>query len=56
MTHEFTVEPVKDDTRLWHAGYCARCECGWEGDLRDRGETCLRDGFGHQREMKEGAA
>ena len=53
MTHEFTVEHVKDATGLYTAGWAARCECEWWGELRERGETCLRDGFDHQQATRE---
>ena len=49
MSHEFDIVSVKDATDVWHAGWAAHCECGWWGDLHERGETCLRDGFDHQR-------
>lgn len=54
MTHQFVVEDVKDATGVYTAGWVMHCtDCGAYGDLRERGETCLRDGFDHQQATKE---
>lgn len=56
MTHQFTVDMVRND-HGYTIGYVMHCaDCGAYGDLRERGETCLRDGFDHQRAMRKATA